>query len=60
MIIKAVANAQATKQLSNRQIDLILYIFWYWTNHNLLPKDTLAHKKVTLLEKVDALLADGV
>ena len=60
LITKAVANAQTTKQLSKRQIKLILYIFWYWTNHNLLPKDTLSHNKVTLLEKVDALLADGM
>jgi hypothetical protein len=60
MIIRVVANAQATtKQLPASTIRLLLSIYSYWTEHNLLPEDMLASNKPTLLDNVDAWLADS-
>jgi hypothetical protein len=58
MIIKVV-DTQATKQLSYMHIQMLLNIYWYWTNHNLLPNDRLADNKVTLLDHADEWLAQG-
>jgi len=38
-IIKAVDNAEATKQLSTISIEILLCIYSYWTEDNLLPQD---------------------
>jgi hypothetical protein len=58
-IIMNVANAQTTKQLSTISIKMLLSMYLYWTEHDLLPKDSLAHNKVTLLDNADAWLSDG-
>jgi hypothetical protein len=58
-IIMIVAVAQTTKQLSTISIKMLLRIYSYWTKHDLLPKDSLADKKVTLLDNADAWLAEG-
>jgi hypothetical protein len=57
MIINIVADAQATEQLSYIDIQMLLSIYSYWTEHNLLPEDRL--DKVTLLDQADAWLAEG-
>ena len=59
MIIKHVAKAQTTKQLSTIFIKLLLRIYSYWTEHNLLPKDSLADNKISLLGDADEWLAGG-
>ena len=59
MIINIVADAQATKQLPDMDIQMLLNIYSYWTNHNLLPDDPLANNKSTLLDEADAWLAEG-
>jgi hypothetical protein len=59
-IIKKVADAQTTKQLSTHSIKLLLNIYLYWTEHGLLLKDSPADGKpvkVTLLDRADAWLA---
>ena len=58
-IITVVANAEATKQLPAIRIRMLLYVYSYWTHHNLLPKDLFADNKLTLLDSVDTWLADG-
>jgi hypothetical protein len=58
-IIMKVAQAQTTKQLSSTFIKMLLSIYSYWTNHNILPKDSPADKKLTLLDRTDAWLAEG-
>jgi len=58
-IITVVANAQATKQLPAITIRMLLNVYSYWTDHNLLPKDLFADNKLTLLDKVDTWLAEG-
>jgi hypothetical protein len=57
MIITNVAYAETTKQLPVTSIKLFLNIYLYWTKHDLLPKDSLADEKVTLLDRADTWLA---
>jgi hypothetical protein len=57
MIITNVAYAETTKQLPATSIKLFLNIYLYWTKHDLLPKDSLAEEKVTLLDRADTWLA---
>jgi OTT_1508-like deaminase len=45
-IIKAVANAQATKQLSTTRIRMLLHMYLYWTKQNILPEDGVADNVV--------------
>jgi hypothetical protein len=59
MIIKVVADTQATKQLSYIKIQMLLNIYSIWTNYNLLPNDRLADNKVTLLDHADGWLNEG-
>ena len=59
MIIIIVGKAHTTKQLSTTSIKLLLRLYSYWTNHNILPKSSLADNEVTLLDKADAWLAEG-
>ena len=58
-IINIVADAQATKQLPDMDIRMLLNIYSYWMNHNLRPYDPLANNKPTLLDEADAWLAEG-
>jgi hypothetical protein len=58
-IIKIVTNLQAKKQLPAIIIRMLLYVYSYWTKHNLLPKDMFADNKPTFLDHVDTWLADG-
>jgi len=57
LIIKTVDNAEATKHLSTTSIEMLLNIYSYWTEHNLLPRDALAKNKITLLDNADTWLA---
>jgi len=59
-IIMDVTNAQTTKTLPTTFIKMLLRMYSSWTAQNLLPKDSLAPKRVTLLDMADAWLADGV
>jgi hypothetical protein len=56
-IIVNVAKAQTTKQLPTISIKLLLMIYSYWTEYNLLPD--VSDKKVTLLDDADKWLADS-
>jgi hypothetical protein len=58
-IIVNVAKAQTTKQLPAISIKMLLRIYLYWKKHDLLREDSLAGKKVTLLDRADAWLAEG-
>jgi hypothetical protein len=58
-IILAVAKAQATKKLTDTSMRLILGIYSYWTEHNLLPDLSVAGDKLTLLDHVDMWLAES-
>ena len=58
-IIKIVTNARDTKQLPYNFIEVLLSIYSYWKNRNLLPKGELADNKVTLLDHADTWLAEG-
>jgi hypothetical protein len=58
-IILAVAKVQATKKLTDTSIQLILAIYSYWTEHNLLPDLSVAGDKLTLLDHVDTWLAES-
>ena len=58
-MIIMIVNAQTTKQLLTISMKMLLSTYSYWTEHNLLPKDSLADNKVTLLDEADAWLADG-
>ena len=59
-IINIVADSQATKQLPDVDIRMLLNIYSYWMNHNFLTDDPLANNKPsTLLDEVDAWLAEG-
>ena len=59
-IIAVVANAEATKQLPAIAIRMLLNVYSYWTDHNLLPKKELfSDNKLTLLDRVDMWLADS-
>jgi hypothetical protein len=57
-IIMAVAKAQTTGQLSTTFIKMLLWKYSHWTEHDLLPKDSPADKKVTLLDRADLWLAE--
>ena len=59
MIIKTVANAQATKQFSTLEMEMFLITYSTWTQRNLLPKDALASNRITLLDDADTWLAKG-
>ena len=59
IIVTDVSDAQATKQLSTTNIQILLSIYSYWTENNILPKDALAKNKVTLLDNVGTWLAEG-
>jgi len=56
-IIKTVDNAEATKTFSIINTQMLLSIYSYWTEHNLLPQDAFAEDKMTLLDKADTWLA---
>jgi hypothetical protein len=58
-IIRTVATAQATEQLSSSVIQMLLKTYSYWKKHNLIPKDPLAKNRFTLLDAADAWLAEG-
>ena len=58
-IIMKVAKTQATRQLSTKFIKMLLCMYSYWTEHDLLPEDSPADKKVKLLDNADAWLAEG-
>jgi hypothetical protein len=58
-IILAVDIAQDTKQFDDNSIELILDIYSYWTEHNILPDLLVADDKPTLLDHVDMWLAEG-
>ena len=57
-IITSVANAQTTKQLPTIFIKMLLSMYSFWTENDLLPKDLLDNK-VTLLDNADTWLAKG-
>jgi hypothetical protein len=56
-ILRTMAQARVTKQLSTTTIKMLLNIYSYWTEHNLLPQDALADNKFTLLDHADTFLA---
>ena len=56
-IIKQVANAQTTKQLTTKSIQMLRRMYSYWTENDLLPEDSLA--EVTLLDRADEWLTKG-
>jgi hypothetical protein len=58
-VITGVAKAKTTKQLPTIFIKMLLGMYSYWTEHNLLSKDGQADKRVTSLDRADAWLADG-
>jgi hypothetical protein len=58
-IITVVTNVQAKKQLPAICMRMLLHVYSYWTEHNLLPKDLFANNKSTLLDIVDRWLADS-
>ena len=58
-MILQVVEPQVTKQLSRNHIQMLLNIYTYWTDHNLLPEDPLVDNKLTLLDHADAWLAKG-
>ena len=60
-IIENVARAQTTKQLPTVFMKGLLWAYSYWTEHNLLPKDSgsLPDNKLTLLDAADTWLASG-
>ena len=57
-IIRDVSNAQATKRLPTIVIKMLLGMYSYWTEHDLIPKDGVTNK-VTLLDTVDGWLANS-
>jgi plasmid stabilization system protein ParE len=58
-ITTAVANAQATKQLSAAVIKGLLHIYSYWTEYDILPKDGRATNNDTSLDLAVHRLADS-
>ena len=56
-IFKAVTKAEATKQFSTLNMDMLLSMYSHWTKHNLIPKDGLADHQITLLDEADEWLA---
>jgi len=58
-IIETIDNSQVTKQLSITNIQILLGIYSYWTEHKILPKDAHADSKVILVDDVDTWPADG-
>jgi len=57
-IIRDVSNAQATKRFPTIVIKMLLVLYSYWTEHDLIPNDGDTNK-VALLDTVDQWLADG-
>ena len=57
LILKTVDQAQATKQLSATKIKMLISIYSSWTEHKLLPENTLTDNRVTLLDEADTFLA---
>ena len=58
-VVMVVTKAQATKQLSTISMKMLLSIYSYWTQHNLLPEDVVANNKVTLLDNADTWLTES-
>jgi len=58
-IIRDAAGAQARKQLPTVSVQMLLSMYSYWTEHNLLPKDGVADNKATLLDMADGWLVKG-
>ena len=56
-ISKAVADAEATKQIPIIDIRMLINMYSHWTKNNLLPKEGLAHHQDTLLDDADKWLA---
>ena len=54
-----VVSAQTTKQLPTAFVNLLLWVYSYWTEHNLLPKDSLPDNKLTLLDVADTWMDRG-
>ena len=59
MIIELITRAQTTKQLPTAFIEMLLILYSHWTEHNILPEDSLSDNKFTLLDIADAWLASG-
>ena len=59
MIIDEVRAQQTTKQLSTTFIRMLLILYSDWTEHDILPEDSVSDNKFTLLDRADAWLADG-
>jgi hypothetical protein len=57
LIITSVTHVWTTKQLSTIFIEMLRAMYLHWMKHDLLPKDPLDDKKVTLLDDADAWLA---
>ena len=57
--IVQVASSQTTKQFPTSFIQMLLWVYSYWTKHNLLPKDSLPDNKLTLLDAADTWMDDG-
>jgi hypothetical protein len=59
MIITNVAKAQDTGRSPGSSIRMLLLIYSYWTEHNLLPDLHVAGDRLTLLDKLDEWLGKG-
>ena len=59
-IIKVVAEAYNTRQLSPKAIQMLIDIYLYWKKHNLLLKDKSANNTSTLLNRADKWLAKAL
>ena len=57
--IVRLAIAHPTKPLSTGFIQMLLWMYSYWTEHNLLPDDSLPDNKLTLLDAADTWLASS-
>ena len=57
--IVRLASAHPTKPLSTKFIKILLWMYSYWTEHNLLPDDSLPDNKLTLLDAADTWMDDG-
>ena len=53
------ATTTTTEQFPTEFIKMLLGIYTYWSNNNLLPKDPPADKRLTLLDNADAWLAES-
>jgi len=57
-ITTIVAESQAAERISAVNVKILISIYSFWTEHNLLPADALADNNVTLLDNADLWL-DG-